>query len=114
MSTSNYIQAVTCLRKSVTIPASGGTASTLSTLASLTADEQSRCIGVRVSGKDTAGSDRAAFFAGDAVGSQLQYVASAATYNEPATRDAVSTFVKSAAAAITNVCVIFYLMGAAE
>lgn len=109
MDGSLYVQAATCLRKSITIPATGGTADTLASLASLTDAEKANCIGVRVMPSTTAGASRAAFKAGDSVGTQLQYVPADEAYYEPATRDAVTSYVKSAAAAITNVSVIFYM-----
>lgn len=109
MDASLYVQATTCLRKSITIPASGGTADTLASLASLTATEKANVIGVRVLPADTAGSDRAAFKVGDSVGTQLQYVPAAEAYYEPACRDAVTSYVKSAGSAITNVSVVFYM-----
>lgn len=110
----DHVQAVTCKRVSVTIPATGSTADTLASLASLTADEKGRCIGVKVCAKDTTGAARAAFVAGDSTASLPQSVASDTAYYEPAARDAVATYVKSAATAISNVCVVFYMLAVAE
>lgn len=108
MDASSFIQSATVLRKSVTIPATGGTADTLASLASLTASEKANNIAVKVMALDTAGASRAAFLCGDSVGTQLQYIAAGTAYYEPACRDAVTTYVKSAATAISNVCVVFY------
>lgn len=115
MDATAFVQSPLMKRASVTIPANASAADTLANLASLTADEKLRCIGVKINGVDTAGADRGAIICGDSTGSLPQYIASGSAYQEPVTRDAVNTYVKAASgAALTNVCVVFYLMAVAQ
>jgi hypothetical protein len=108
-----FTQASFITRAVITIPAAAGTADTLANLASLTATQQSKCFGCKVCGLDTAGNDRAAIICGDSAGSMTQVTASAFDYTEPNTTDHTRTYFKAlSGAAISNVCVLFYMTGA--
>lgn len=110
---SNRLQttlAATIKRATITLPATGSTADTAANLASLSASEIGRCIGYKIHKYDTAGSSRAAFYSGDTAASMTQYTAAGEDYSEPVARDHAASVHKSASTAISNVCVVFYLM----
>lgn len=99
-------QSVRCIRATITIPAAAGTARTI---LDLSGDTTHSFIGCKILKKDTSGSDRAAFSAGDSTSNLPQYVVAGEEYYEPGYRDQAYTYIKAASgAAIANVCVVLY------
>lgn len=99
-------------RFSVTIPATGGVAATVESLVaavaiSSDAADLSRVMGCKIDALLTVGTDRPAIVVGDSAGSLLQYVGAGKDALEPSINEYRSTFVKSAAAAITAVVVLY-------
>lgn len=103
-------QARQVIRKSITIPANGSTAQTLADLASLTQDEQDRCIGFRILAWLAAGTTRPALVCGDAVGSMTQYIADGDVYYEPARDDDKLTFFKASGGSTIAATAVLYMI----
>lgn len=106
------VSALRTRRFSITIPAVGNPPATIESLvnavaAPTDASDLSRVLGCKVDGLLTVGTARPAFTVGYDIATQLQYIGAGNDYLEPAINEYRSSYIRSAAGAITAVVILY-------